>query len=321
MKRVRVAVLDSGIAEEITDSRIKGKKQIYYDYCESRYISNDKTIDYNGHGTAFVDAMWGICPETDLYIVKVLGISGRASDGAFLEALKYAETLPVDIIAIPSSYVQENISNEVYQICDRIWEKGVIIVAAVKNGEDSSHIADYKSVIGVKGIEMMEEDYYFSRFQPIQMICNSEPIVVRTTNGIRMVFQGNSKATAVATGIIARNLTKYSRENIFSVLEKNGGVMPSIREQDYFNADRERYYCENDENYQRFIYLLCDYFFESSTKNVRKEDLLFYRDRFLLRGLDPLIRLLEERFDKKLERIRLNDFRWAYLFYERYLRK
>ncbi len=321
MKRIRVAVLDSGIAEEIIDCRIKEKKQIYYDYCESRYVYNDKTIDYNGHGTAFVDTMWGICPTTDLYIVKILGISGRSSDGVFLEALKYAETLPVDIIAIPSSYVQENISNEVYQICDRISEKGVIIVAAVKNGEDLSHIADYKSVIGVKGMEAMAEDYFFSRFQPIQMICNSEPIVVRTANGIRKVFQGNSKATAIATGIIAKCLTKYSREDLFSALEKNGSVLSSLRKHDYFDVERECYYCENDENYQRLIYLLCDYFFDNSTNHVRKEDLLLYKDRFLFRGLDLLIQLLEERFDKKLERIKLNDLRWAYLFYERYLRK
>ena len=274
MKHVKVAVLDSGIAEELVDCRIIGKKQIYYDYYDSRFIYDEKTADYNGHGTAFVDTMWGICPEAEVYVVKFLGISGRASDGAFLEALRYAETLPVDVIAIPSSYVQENISNEVFQICDRIWKKGVIIVSSVKNGEESSHVADYENVIGVRGIESKEDEYYFSRSQTIQMLCSSEPIVVRASNGVRKVFQGNSKATAIATGIIARCLSQHPQEDFLSVLENGGRNVPPKKKWVYFDAEKERYYCENDENYQRFIYLLCDYFFENGTSNVRKEDLL-----------------------------------------------
>lgn len=320
MKRVKVAVLDSGIADEMCDERIIGRKQFYYDYCTSNIIENNITTDYNGHGTAFVDTMWKVYPEIEVYVIKFLGISGRAIDRVFVEALNHASRLNVDIIVTPSSYVSDNVSDEVHEICKEINAKGIIIIAAVKNGENTSHIADYEEVIGVLGDSIQEEVFEFNRKRKIQMVCSFNPIVAKTSNGIRKLFQGNSKATAIATGIIAKYLGKNVYQSVTLELEKNSYVLNSGLNQTSYDSQKENYYCEHDEKYQRLILILCEYFGETDTSNIRHNDLITYRDGYLLRGLHLLLQLLEERYNKRLNQFLIEDFRWAYIFYERYLK-
>ena len=105
MNRIRVAVLDTGIAKECVDESIKLRKCIYFDYFDEKFVITDSYDDYNGHGTKCINTMKMICPDIDIYAIDMLGISGFTSNKVFLKALEYVETLDVDIISICASCV------------------------------------------------------------------------------------------------------------------------------------------------------------------------------------------------------------------------
>ena len=120
MNRIKIAVLDSGIAEEIKDYRIVYKKQFYWDYLEGKVKTNSNAVDYNGHGTACVDTILSICPYVDIYIIKILGISGMTSGKVLMKALRNANNLGVHLIVLAASIVGINSYTEQNEICEEI---------------------------------------------------------------------------------------------------------------------------------------------------------------------------------------------------------
>lgn len=333
MKKIRVALLDSGIADELSDSvDIIGKKQFYYDYYEDKIVVNDIVKDYNGHGTSCVDTIISMFTEVEFYIVKMLGITGITDGNVFASALEFAGDLDVDIIAICSSFIDERHDDKIRLLCKKIHSQGKIIISAVQNGLEVSSPADYDGVIGVICGLMEDDTYCYDDSKKIQMQCSGNEVTARGCNGIYSAFQGNSRAAAVATAIVANLLynSDDSDANINDLLKKEAGSVEfksNYFKNEYdciedipFDCEKEKFYIENDENYHRLIYLLCEFFFVEDTNEIRTSDLLELRGRDLLRRLGNLLDLVRERFDIPLERVDISDLQWAYLFYEKYIR-
>lgn len=321
MDHVKVAILDTGVADEIKDSRIKYGIQIYYDYLNTNFVINEKVTDYNGHGTACINTIWEVCPNVDIFVIKVLGISGQVSSKIFVEALKHVVELDVDIVTVCASIIANVEDIEIKELCDRMAKDGKIIIASVQNGKKTSAIANYENVIGVIGEEMGENEFLYCKDREIQMQCSSCPIIIRGLRGIRNPFQGNSKATAIATGIIAKHLymNKGSRRYLDDILgqeSKISGAVVGYFENKEYDDIKENNYAENDDNYLRFLYILCEFFLCEDVEDMRTLDILEYKNRLLLRGIDELLGLIEERFGIQIDAVSIKDLKWAYVFYE-----
>ncbi len=334
MNKIKIALLDSGIADELASSvDIIGKKQFYYDYYEEKIISNEKVTDYNGHGTSCVDTIIRVFPDVQFYIVKILGISGITDRNVFSEALAFAGELDADIILICSSFIDERHDERIRKLCKKISSQGKIIIASVQNGTETSPPADCEGVIGVINGSMDDSEFYFDETKKIQMQCSGNEKTVRCCNGIISVFQGNSRATALAAAHIAKIISDPSNSGL-SINEalKKYAVSAKFKETEFeneydciepipFDGKKEKYYIENDEDYHRLIYILCEFFFTEDTSEIRTAYLPDLRGRNLLRYISAFIKLINERFDLDLESISVEDLQWAYLFYEKYIRR
>lgn len=334
MKKIKIALLDSGIADELLNSvDVIGTKQFYYDYYSEKVFSDDKVTDYNGHGSSCVDTITGIFPHVCFYIIKMLGIGGVTNAEVFEHALEFVSTLDVDIIALCSSFICECNTDKINALLNKINSNGKIITASVQNGLESSFPADNKNVIGVIGGLMDDRFFCFNEKKSIQMQCSCNEVSAKSCYGINSVFQGNSRATAIATAIIAESLfesadRKFDINEILKEKRSSCEFLNTEIENEYdcieevvFDAEKEKYYIENDENYHRLIYLLCEFFFTEDTSEVRTAYLPDYKDRLFLRKLGNMIGLIKERFKVEIDKVYISDLQWAYLFYEKYIRR
>ncbi len=331
MKRIKIAVLDSGFAEETIDNRIVFKKQIYWDYLKGKTITNSNVTDYNGHGTACINTILSLCSGAEIYVIKILGISGNTSCKVLLEALQFVNELEIDLIVLAASIVNDNnYKDKVFDdILRQLKEKKRILIAAAQNGKEESAIASNRNVIGVKGMKNLGSLFMFDRNSSIQMICDATPIFVRGRKGRWQLFNGNSKATAVAAGSIANYLWNedVTIDGLFNFLEIESKEQKFDLLKNYnqnvwtFLGERERYFAENDDRYLEFVFLLSEYLKCNDSRVIRQSNLLLYKKGELMRDLDAFMDLVEERLQVRINRFEADDLMWAYQFYEKHVCK
>jgi len=330
MTNIRIALLDTGISNELIDQRVKLNKQIYYDYVDENIVIKDSRNDFNGHGTACLKTMWDINPHIDIYSINMLGISGTTNSKTFLAALEYAEQLEVDIIAICSSFIAANMSEEVRSVCKRIHDSGKIIIASVENGKQESSIADYDTVIGVIGAEFNKNCYSFSDHWKIQMCCDASCVVTNGSRNTKQIFFGNSRATAIASGIISKMIfdNPSTNQNILQLLDMNkqtrredeNQLINQLTDFEEYDSEKEQTLLNTDSDYQRFIYTLCEFFLFDDPDIIRIANLTDFADHKLVKQIDSVVNYIEDRFDLVLDSFYLDDFRWAYMFYEKHIK-
>lgn len=333
MRKIKIAILDSGISDELINNiDIIGKKSFYYNYYDEIVISDENVRDLNGHGTMCIDTIINEFENVEFYVIKMLNVSGVAHKAVLVEALRYARELDVDIITVCSSLCDAYFSDELKDICDEIAEKEKITVVSVENMKHTSKPASYKSVLGVIGGILRAGEFCFDENNEIQMQCSSEAAIVRSEFSQRSFFQGNSRAAALATAYVARimyyNQCNYS--DVYHLLtkkSKSNQFHPSFNpERDHilyipFDLKKEEYLINNDICYHRFLYSLCEFFMCSETEVVRTSNLIELDGRYILRKMENFLSFIEERFSVELNNLKLEKFQWAYLFYEKYIMK
>ncbi|MBR3469579.1 MAG: hypothetical protein IKH28_07790 [Lachnospiraceae bacterium] len=134
MGKIKIAVIDSGFANEINDSRVVYRKQLFWDYSAEKVMADSNTTDYNGHGTAVVETILSICPMAEIYVIKVMGISGTTSRNMLMEAMKHARHMDVQLIVLAASIVGCQDYSGIEEICSNIKTSKKILIAAVENG-------------------------------------------------------------------------------------------------------------------------------------------------------------------------------------------
>lgn len=330
MSRVKIAVLDTGLADEYDDSRIREKKQVFYNY-NNEIVYADGATDYNGHGTSCVDVILHYAENVELYILRFLDISGNARVDVFEKALEIVEQKNVDIITVCASFIAEMDNEHIRTICKKINDQGKIIVAAVENGKQASAIACYPEVIGVLGFNFFDESEYVYEPSGNMLYCSSSPLVTISILGMRKTITGNSKAAALATAIISNELSicRKEKRTLAEQLKKNS-VRWEEKEQVEdnelyrtisFEKEREVFFSE-DVNYQTFLYLLAETVLCNEPDLLRTQNLFEFKDYILIRRLSEFCKYVENRMKVKIPNvIPTDDFQWAYLFYDKYIRE
>lgn len=201
--KVRIALIDSGI---IDNSYINIDKGVCIRYDVGRecikYESNYS--DENGHGTFCTQVITSYCKEIQFIIIKILDKELVGYSRALVEALNYILPSSIDIVNLSLSVFEYTNANEIKELCWLLWKKGVIINVSVANNKTTSFPASLKSTIGVRGaLNIPSNKIWYNQSKEIQCIASMMPVLVCAPETRMAFFGGNSKATAVVTGLLA----------------------------------------------------------------------------------------------------------------------
>lgn len=147
MKRIRVVIVDSGIKKSHEIFRNTGITSLEYMNGSINLQNGDN--DYYGHGTAIA----GIISKysgIDIIMIGVPQIEKGMDEDTLLSILSYINNLDnIDIVNLSLGIsVLENYSG-LYEVCDKLSSKGVIIVSAFDNRGSFSYPAVFNNVVGV----------------------------------------------------------------------------------------------------------------------------------------------------------------------------
>lgn len=212
---MNIAIIDSGI-------NIKNQKVAHAILEGISISSGNESSDYmdsNGHGTYCAEIITRICPKAKLIIVKILNRNNQGSSECLLRALEYLEDKDVDIINMSLSTYHNDFREKLQKKCDILHARGVVLVSSLANHAQSSYPAIFSSVLGVRGeLFLGERDYIYSPHQSIQCIASSVPVLVDDIDGKYSFFGGNSKATAIVTGILGELLSRNNKKKDINTL-------------------------------------------------------------------------------------------------------
>lgn len=154
-KVVKVAIIDSGVNYSSDINVVVRKNFIEDDECSILYE------DISGHGTAIAgligaidneEGITGINPRVELYSARVLDDRLEAPIDRVVEAIDWAVEQNCDIINL-SFGVSDNIL-ELEQAIERADAAGILMIAAVGNGEEIAYPAAYDEVMAVGSVTM-----------------------------------------------------------------------------------------------------------------------------------------------------------------------
>lgn len=192
----KIVIIDSGINSQIVE-------------CNTIDVLHIGNEDKNGHGTACASVIRKICPTSELISIPILDENNCGNSEGLEKALDECKKIDCDIINL-SLAITDRCKNEkkIRTICSDLARDGKIIVSSVQNGRNESLPASYKSVIGVKGKLFQNVNrYWYNPKKNIQLITDMTPCFTEAISSHYFIFSGNSKANAVASGIIARFLS------------------------------------------------------------------------------------------------------------------
>lgn len=152
-EKVKIAILDSGINFN-TDISVVARKN---------FIPNDERSilyeDPSGHGTAVAgiigaldndEGITGVNPGVELYSARILDSNLEAPVERVVEAIDWAIEQDVDIINM-SFGIARNV-NELEAAIRRAADAGILLVAAVGDGQEIAYPAAYNEVIAVGAV-------------------------------------------------------------------------------------------------------------------------------------------------------------------------
>src|SRR5690606_30239941 len=117
--------------------------------CDNDYIIvTDNYEDENGHGTSCASTIKKEFNDIGIFVVKILGRDGRTSSQIFEESLKYLLNIDIRLINLSLSVITNEMIQDLYEICDELYQQGKIIVCSLANGFEESYPAVFNNVIG-----------------------------------------------------------------------------------------------------------------------------------------------------------------------------
>lgn len=177
---MNVLIIDSGVNSATKES--------------INYVSYEDDTDYLGHGTVIAKIISAINPEANIYSAKVVDRGGSTLNDKLTQGLIYALTHDIDIINV--SLGLPSYSDTIQDIINKLAKRGVIIVAAAGNKEETMYPALYNNVISVGATDDKGNIEPYSA--PADVYTYGTVTIDNTT------YTGTSCSTAIITGILSR---------------------------------------------------------------------------------------------------------------------
>lgn len=213
---MNIAIIDSGTKdyENITKGynfRVKGDNEI---------IIENNFHDTYGHGTAVYSIIKKNNEECNYYIFKVIDQNDTIDEKFICTALEYIfNNLDIDIINMSLGTVSLS-DDRMYNICKRLYDKGVILVSAFDNEGAISYPAAFDCVIGVDGSDLCRkvDDFIFYEDKILNVAAKGGMQRVKWCEPDNIIVKGSSFACAHATNKIV-NIYKNGIKSFEEILE------------------------------------------------------------------------------------------------------
>lgn len=205
--KIKVAVVDSGIDSNhpLLKGSVKDGVEIYLDK-DGKIKYGKNYSDVHGHGTAVAGIIKKICPDVELYSVKILDEELKSYGILLIESIKWCIRNNMKVINLSLGTENKKWKKKLQKICNKAYNKGIIIVAASPN-KKKSYPAILPNVIGV-----ISEN-------------NKKEKVAWIKGKNKFVRITPSFAAAKITGLTAKHLLKEPSLNfniIKNILQKEG---------------------------------------------------------------------------------------------------
>lgn len=211
---VRIAVIDTGIDK----SSSKIDSSIVHDIVFDKNIDTHDTV---GHGTALTILYQSLFSNISIYSFKVF--QGYVTNVELvIKALEYID-LNVEVDLINLSIGLHVYSKELEDICWKLYQKGVILIAAFDNSSYLSYPAAFDFVIGVSKSENLikPNEYIFVENSPINILGYSGTQVLD--------WLGSEKKIVIGNSFILPYIAKYIWGNIVEISEQTVDLKENLK--------------------------------------------------------------------------------------------
>lgn len=184
------------------------------------FLGDDKDpMDYNGHGTWVCGKIGangvGIAPKCRMTSVRTLDARGSGYTHYSTAALAWIATQP-DPHIVNMSLGSSHWSPFQSKICELLYEKGCIIIAAAgnENTGSKSYPAGYDDVIAVGAIDSTSNRAWFSNYGK-HIVVAAPGVACYSTylNGTFRKLQGTSMASPTVAGLLTLGASYLLKRN------------------------------------------------------------------------------------------------------------
>lgn len=194
--KVKIGVIDSGINENIVPGVFHVYKSDFDDF-----------TDHLGHGTSCAQIILELCPDIEIYNLKVFDKKLLANSNNVINAINWCVENEIQIINLSLSIADLNYYYEFDEICEYAFRKNIFIIASADNIGRPCLPAYLNNVFGVGIAKLYERgDFFYISDNNIQLYTNGNTIASKIAP---QQNEGTSSATARMTGIIANILMNH----------------------------------------------------------------------------------------------------------------
>jgi hypothetical protein len=255
----RICIIDSGYdAESIHIDEKLITETITIKRDDDNYIISSGAKDVLGHGTAVLSIIQRDSPTDTVYqIIKIFESELSCGEDMLLFVLEYVyEHIVCDYINLSLGVTLCKERARLIDICDKLCEKGVIIVSAFDNDGAVSYPAALPGVIGVDSDEICKtkKDIAYVEDSMVNVFAYGRVQRISKTFSKYMYISGTSVACAHVTGLLASLGVKTLKKALASlshiaaftfyksdnrVGQKNGSIVSSIKKAIVFPYNKE----------------------------------------------------------------------------------
>ncbi len=211
---VRVAVIDSGIEAGHPD--LEGCVEVGAGLALG--LDQDGAVtetigphtDAFGHGTACASIIHGLAPAARVTSVKVLGVGLTGRAAVFLRGLAWAVDQGFDVINLSLGTTKRDWALAFYEVCDRAYFQGSLIVTAANNVAEPSWPSLAASVTSVAcNLASDPLRFHYNPSPPTEFLARGVDVDVAWRGGTRVRATGNSYAAPHISAIAALVKSKH----------------------------------------------------------------------------------------------------------------
>ena len=233
MRKMKIVVVDSGINIDT-----EAGKCVKFAYTIKRNPNTmeweavlEDSIDTFGHGTAVSNIIYGVNSNVEFISVKIG--DGEIDEKGLVYALTYIfENIQTDLINISAGITYIYDCKELSNICQKLHNKGVIVVSAFDNDGAISFPAAFDTVVGVDVYNEFKDKEKII-FQKNSIVNLLVPNIHYRTIWInkKTIIKGTSFACAYITGLISLkcdSVEKYNYQHLFDVISSDTRILPRV---------------------------------------------------------------------------------------------
>lgn len=230
---VDIVIIDSGINFEKAYEKNCVLKGIKICKENNKYCVQDDIFDAYGHGTAVYNIIKKNSSAERIFMIKIFDGEEDVDEELLVYALKYInENIKCKVINLSLGIRICADINDLRNVCNELYKKGTIIVAAFDNEGCYSYPAAFDNVIGVSSNYQISDAQSFEIVEgsPVNVLAKGGYQRVKWLDSKEVVLGGNSFACAYTTAyifnIVAERIMSFGevlyemRKNAIKIYEK-----------------------------------------------------------------------------------------------------